>query len=99
MPGTGERKSSKRFAKRHSNSTLLRRFSLRIEVSPSKITADRIDQRVHFVPANEKRSLLLDLLRDEALKRVIVFTRTKHGANKTAQFLENTGHFADVIQI
>jgi ATP-dependent RNA helicase RhlE len=69
----------------------------RIDISPKAITTDRIDQRVHFVDAQSKRALLLHLLRDETMTRVIVFTRTKHGANKVAQTLENAGHRADAI--
>jgi ATP-dependent RNA helicase RhlE len=70
---------------------------VRIDISPSKITTDRIDQRVHFVATQDKRSLLLELLLDEAMKRVIVFTRTKHGANRIATVLHHAGHSADVI--
>jgi ATP-dependent RNA helicase RhlE len=69
----------------------------RIDVSPPTMTADRIDQRVYFVAAQDKRSLLSELLRDAAMKRVIVFTRTKHGANKVAEHLERGGHGAEAI--
>jgi len=69
----------------------------RIDVSPATMTADNIDQRVYFVPAQEKRTLLNELLRDEGMKRVIVFTRTKHGANKVAEQLEKAGHPAEAI--
>ena len=69
----------------------------RVEISPAEVTTDRIDQWVHFVAAQDKRSLLLDLLQDQAMKRVIVFTRTKHGANKISQVLERAGHRSDAI--
>ncbi len=69
----------------------------RIEVSPKTITADKIEQRVYFVPAQDKRPLLNTLLADAAMKRVIVFTRTKHGANKVAENLEKAGHRAEAI--
>jgi ATP-dependent RNA helicase RhlE len=69
----------------------------RIDISPATVTADNIDQRVYFVPAQEKRTLLNELLRDEGMKRVIVFTRTKHGANKVAEQLEKAGHPAEAI--
>jgi ATP-dependent RNA helicase RhlE len=69
----------------------------RVEISPQEVTTDRIDQSVHFVSAGDKRSLLLELLRDQAMKRVIVFTRTKHGANKISQILERAGHSSDAI--
>ena len=64
----------------------------RVEVSPEKLTADGIDQRVFFVDAKDKRSRLLELLNDPAMARVLVFTRTKHGANKVAATLSNAGH-------
>ncbi len=64
---------------------------LRIEVSPEVITVDKIDQRVYFVGAKEKRALLAQLLRDPALARVIVFTRTKRGANRVSEQLERAG--------
>jgi ATP-dependent RNA helicase RhlE len=70
---------------------------VRIEISPAKLTADGIDQRVYFVETKDKRALLHELLRDQAMKRVIVFTRTKHGANKVAEQLEKAGHAADAI--
>ncbi len=70
---------------------------VRVEISPAQITVERIDQRVHFVATADKRSLLLELLRDPTMARVIVFTRTKHGANKIADVLERAGHKADAI--
>jgi len=69
----------------------------RIDITPAEITTDRIDQRVHFVDAQAKRALLLDLLCDDSMKRVIVFTRTKHGADKVAKTLKKAGHRADAI--
>ena len=69
----------------------------RIDISPATVTADKIDQRVYFVAAQDKRALLHDLLRDQTMKRVIVFTRTKHGANKVAEHLEKAGHAAEAI--
>ena len=69
----------------------------RIDVSPKTITADKIEQRVYFVPAQDKRPLLNTLLADAAMKRVIVFTRTKHGANKVTEGLERAGHRAEAI--
>ena len=69
----------------------------RIDISPANVTADKIEQRVYFVPAQEKRALLQELLRDTAMKRVIVFTRTKHGANKVAEHLGKAGHAAEAI--
>ena len=69
----------------------------RIDISPTKIMADHIDQRVHFVDTRDKRARLLSLLDDPAMSRVIVFTRTKHGANKVAATLSHAGHSAAAI--
>jgi ATP-dependent RNA helicase RhlE len=68
-----------------------------VSVSPQTVTADRIDQSVYFVETRSKRALLNELLRDPALSRVIVFTRTKHGANKVADQLGKAGHVAAAI--
>jgi ATP-dependent RNA helicase RhlE len=73
------------------------RDPVRIDVSPKTMTADKIEQRVYFVPAQDKRPLLNTLLADAAMKRVIVFTRTKHGANKVAEHLERAGHRTEAI--
>ncbi len=69
----------------------------RIEVAPQGRTADRITQKLYFVPAQQKRQLLGELLKDVSLNRVIVFTRTKHGANKVAEYLGRTGEVAEAI--
>ena len=73
------------------------RNPISVEVSPTQVVADKVEQHVYFVPAQEKRDLLNELLRDAAMKRVIVFTRTKHGANKIAGQLANSGHEAQAI--
>jgi ATP-dependent RNA helicase RhlE len=69
----------------------------RIEVSPPTKTADKIDQRVIHIDQKDKRALLAHLLRDDNLKRVIVFTRTKHVANRVSDHLEKAGFSADAI--
>ena len=73
------------------------RDPLRIEVTPQKVAADAIEQSVYHVAVQDKRGLLHKLLQDDAMKRVIVFTRTKHGANKVADQLEKNGYSADAI--
>jgi ATP-dependent RNA helicase RhlE len=71
---------------------------VRVEVAPVASVATRIDQKVLFVSRNDKRDLLLNLLGDaRVVSRAIVFTRTKHGANKLGQFLEKYGVGVDVI--
>jgi ATP-dependent RNA helicase RhlE len=69
----------------------------RIEVAPQSKTADRIAQKLFYVSMQQKRQLLSKLLKDQALNKVIVFTRTKHGANKVAAHLEKTGVAAEAI--
>ncbi|MBL8629198.1 MAG: DEAD/DEAH box helicase [Rhodospirillaceae bacterium] len=70
---------------------------VRVEVTPKVVTVERIDQKVFFVDGPRKRELLLHLLQDEALSRVVVFTRTKHAANKVSEHLEKAGVSADAI--
>ncbi len=60
----------------------------RVEVTPEVRTPEKIAQFVHFVETSGKRALLTRLLDDPAMERVIVFTRTKHGANRVAEHLE-----------
>jgi ATP-dependent RNA helicase RhlE len=66
-------------------------------VTPQVVTVDRIEQRVFFIPAAQKHALLFDLLKDEVLIRVIVFTRTKSHANRVTEVLQRAGVSADVI--
>jgi ATP-dependent RNA helicase RhlE len=70
---------------------------LRIEVTPAVVTVERIAQTLYFSEPAAKRDLLLKVLQDKALKRVLVFTRTKHGADRVAQHLERAGITADAI--
>jgi ATP-dependent RNA helicase RhlE len=69
----------------------------RIEVAPQGRTADRVSQVLYYVPAIQKRQLLIELLKDLTMYRVIVFTRTKHGANKVAEHLTKNGVQSDAI--
>ncbi|QRK04538.1 DEAD/DEAH box helicase [Archangium violaceum] len=65
---------------------------VRVEVAPVATTAETIDQRLYFVEKEQKRGLLVHLLQtDKAIERVLVFTRTKHGANRVAKQLETAG--------
>jgi len=69
----------------------------RIEIAPQCKTADRITQKLFIVPMSQKRQLLSELLKDVAMNRVIVFTRTKHGTNRVAEHLTRTGVVAEAI--
>jgi ATP-dependent RNA helicase RhlE len=73
------------------------RQPVRVEVTPEALTVDKIEQNVYFVPTAEKRSLLVNLLKDPSLSRVIVFTRTKHHANRVGDHLGRNGVSADAI--
>ncbi len=68
-----------------------------VRIAPQKATADRIEQCVYFVEKQEKKALLTKLLADKAMSRVIVFTRTKHTANRVSEQLEKSGFPAEAI--
>src|SRR5215831_17129953 len=68
-----------------------------VAVTPSATTAERVDQEVYFVEKADKRALLVDVLRDTAMRRVLVFSRTKHGANRIAEHLIKAGIGAEAI--
>jgi ATP-dependent RNA helicase RhlE len=70
---------------------------VRVEVTPQTVTVDRIEQRVYFVETARKPVLLIDLLKDHALGRVIVFTRTKSHANRVSAHLDHAGISTDAI--
>ena len=70
---------------------------IRVDVSPKEVTVKEIDQRVVMVDNGDKQRMLEHLLRDDEVSRAIVFTRTKHGANKVARKLENAGIGAEAI--
>jgi ATP-dependent RNA helicase RhlE len=73
------------------------RSPARVDVSPAKVAVERIDQRVYFVPAQAKRGLLTELLADRDMDRVLVFTRTKRGADKVCKFLRQEGVSAEAL--
>ncbi|MFT5438446.1 MAG: ATP-dependent RNA helicase RhlE [Alphaproteobacteria bacterium] len=70
---------------------------VRVEVTPQATPIESIEQSVYYINSKAKGGLLSSLLEDKALKRVIVFTRTKHRANRVADHLEKTGISADAI--
>ncbi|SDH45424.1 ATP-dependent RNA helicase RhlE [Pseudomonas benzenivorans] len=63
----------------------------RIEVTPPNTTVERIEQRVYRLQASHKRALLAHLITAGAWEQVLVFTRTKHGANRLAEYLDKHG--------
>jgi ATP-dependent RNA helicase RhlE len=78
-------------------SDLLNKDPLKVSVAPPSTTVERVNQRVVFVEAGRKRGLLTELFADDAFKRVLVFTRTKRGADKVARILEGGGVPASAI--
>ncbi len=69
----------------------------RVEIAPAASTVEKVQQRVLFVAKDKKRLLLTKLLNDEDISRVLIFTRTKHGADRVAKFLHQSGIRADAI--
>ena len=63
----------------------------KVEVTPVSSTANTINQEVYFVDKENKRNLLIDILKDKTIERVLVFVRTKHGADKISKDLVKSG--------
>jgi len=70
---------------------------VRVSVTPAATTVEGIEQAVYAVEKAEKIPLLLHLLEDKAIERVLVFTRTKHGADKVERMLGKKGVRAESI--
>ncbi|MBL7795386.1 MAG: DEAD/DEAH box helicase [Saprospiraceae bacterium] len=68
-----------------------------VAVTPIATTAETVRQSVYFVEKKDKKHLLIDLLQDPAIESALVFTRTKHGANKLTQDLVKAGIQAEAI--
>jgi ATP-dependent RNA helicase RhlE len=68
-----------------------------VAVTPVSSTVETIDQSLYFVDKEAKRRLLADVLGDATIRRALVFTRTKHGANRVVEFLGKAGIHADAI--
>ncbi len=68
-----------------------------VAVAPVSSTAERIDQAVYFVDKTNKRKLLAEVLSEIKSARTLVFSRTKHGANRIAKFLDKQGVKAAAI--
>ncbi len=69
----------------------------RVDVSPATMTAHNIDEQVMFVHRDKKNALLFDLLNDKEIERAIVFTRTKHVAERLTKSLNNRKVRAEAI--
>ncbi|MBI2135805.1 DEAD/DEAH box helicase [Candidatus Woesearchaeota archaeon] len=75
----------------------LLRNPVHVEAAPQATTVERVKQCVFFVDQGTKQSLLLELLKQKHLTCVLIFTRTKHKANRVEKFLNENGVRADAI--
>jgi ATP-dependent RNA helicase RhlE len=69
----------------------------KVAVTPVSSTVDVIEQSIYFVDKKDKKSLLVHLLQDKAIVTALVFTRTKHGADKVSKDLLKAGIKAEAI--
>jgi ATP-dependent RNA helicase RhlE len=69
----------------------------RVAVTPQASTVERVEQRVILTEKASKPALLAEVLKNEIIDRVLVFTRTKHGADKVVRGLQKGGHAAEAI--
>ena len=70
---------------------------IKVEVAPVSSTAETIDQHLFYVDRTDKNKLLLHLLEGTTIREALIFTRTKHGANKVAKVLTQAGFAAEAI--
>ncbi len=70
---------------------------VKIEVTPASSTAETVQQSVYYVDKGNKRQLLTHLLQDDSIVSALVFTRTKHGANRVTKNLASDGIHAEAI--
>lgn len=68
-----------------------------VQVAPVSSTAETVSQKIYFVDKTEKRNLLYHLIRNENLSNLLVFARTKHGADNVVRALRKRGVAAEAI--
>ncbi len=78
-------------------SQFIRNDPVEVKVTPVATTAERVEQRVTFVQQAEKQALLTLMLGSEPIERALVFTRTKHGADRVVRLLAGNGIAANAI--
>lgn len=78
-----------------SNSIL--RDPVRVEVAPVSSAAERIEQGIYFVEPKDKQELLIKVLKKKSQQPVLIFSRTKHGADKLARMLSKAGIGSEAI--
>lgn len=70
---------------------------VKVAVAPPATTAELVQQKVFFVNKHDKKNLLIHLMKDPAIRSALIFTRTKHGANRVAADLTKAGIRAEAI--
>lgn len=78
-------------------SSSILRNPIKVEITPVSSSVDIIEQSIYYVGKKEKIQLLIHLLKDETIESALVFSRTKHGANKIVATLEKAGQKAQAI--
>ncbi len=73
------------------------RNPVKVAITPVSTTAEKVTQGLYFVDRNDKRSLLLHLLKGNNIQNALVFTRTKHGADKVVKELKRANIEAEAI--
>ncbi len=69
----------------------------KVEVTPASSTVEKIEQAIYYVEKDQKKYLLIHLLKNKAIQTALVFTRTKHGADKVVKELTKAGISAEAI--
>jgi ATP-dependent RNA helicase RhlE len=69
----------------------------KVAVTPVSSTVDTVSQSVYYVDKSNKKHLLIHLLKDDAIRSALIFTRTKHGADRVAKDLSRSGVHAEAI--
>jgi len=75
----------------------LLRNPAKVEVTPVSTTAEKVEQAIYYVNKKDKQSLLVHLLNEANIKRTLVFTKTKHGADRISRDLNKMNLRADAI--
>lgn len=70
---------------------------VKVEVTPVATTAETVEQAVYFVNKQDKKTLLIHLLQTAGIKRTLVFTKTKHGADKLSKDLNKANLRSDAL--
>jgi len=70
---------------------------VKIEVTPVSTTAEKVEQVIYMVAKQDKSSLLIHLIQEKKINRTLVFTRTKHGADKIAKSLNHANIRAEAL--